>query len=199
MHRYFHKAGSGFDVAPAVEELERLGITELDEGVGAVVLYQHPGLPGGPSVRNPRYEAAHALLADAVAALGYPTVFAATLRVLPPHGKIPKHRDGLTANTGRRRYHLALQADEQSWFVIRDERCCFRSGELWRVDLLDRPHSVTNNSPRPRVMLMVDTIERSLAEAIGPKAMRGLVAQFGPEWATDGAPNQTPEGTLNHV
>lgn len=182
MPRYFQKVGSGFDVAPAVDELEHLGTTGKDDGVSTVPLYQHPML-GGVGVQNTRYAAAHAVFGAVVEALGNPDVYAAVLRLLPPKSKIPKHQDGLTATAPRRRrYHLALQADEQSWFVIRDERCRFNSGELWHVDLLNRPHYVVNNSDRPRVMLMVDAFEGPLDEAAIRRVHQHLRQTFGDDW-----------------
>lgn len=181
MLRYFEKVGSGFNVTPAVEELQRLGVTGSDEGVGVVPLYQHPALMG-IDVQNDHYGAAHALLREAVGALGGPEVYAAVLRVLPAKARIPKHQDGLTTAMRRRRYHLALQADDRSRFVIRDERCHFKSGELWRVDLLNRPHYVINDSDHARIMMMIDTLEGPLDEATIRKAHQQFAAAFGDDW-----------------
>lgn len=180
--RYFEKIATGLNVAPAVAELERLGVLAKDEGVGVVPLFQNATL-FGIGAQNTRYAAAHAVLAEVTAALGNPEVYAAILRILPPKSKIPRHRDNLTAAAPRRRrYHLALQADEQSWFVIRDERCRFSSGELWHVDLLNRPHYVVNNSDRARMMLMIDAFDGPIPDGLIQQTHEAARRALGDDW-----------------
>ena len=190
----FEKIAEGIDVAAALEELARLGsrpaaeplqpLNPIAQGrnVGVVQLYRHPEMAGG--LLNRQYVEAHSLLARVREELGQPELWLAVLRILPPFCKIPTHRDGLIASERprRRRYHLALQADSQSYFSVRQEQCRFASGELWYVDLLNRPHYVANHSNQPRVMLMADTLDRGLTEAEANTIQHSLRAQLGPHW-----------------
>jgi hypothetical protein len=153
--KHFHKLADGFDVAPALEEIERLGVPEAlgDLGPnpeGLRILTNH-------EIWRVARPALHALLVRAAAKLGGAPVWKAKLRIIPPHSRIKPHRDNLSPYEIR--HHLALQCDDGAVFTVARERCRFRPGELWRVDLANHLHSVDNASDLERIVLMIDTFQ----------------------------------------
>lgn len=187
---YFRKVADSFNVAPALAEIHRLGAeaSELDrthgtgrDTVPVVHLYQSPKI-AGIGAQNTRFVATHALLNEAVAALGGAELYMAAIRILLPGGTVAKHRDGFFRG-GKKRYHLALQCDEGARFYIQDQSRCYKPGELWHVDLMNRQHFAVNNSPHPRVLLLVDAYDAGDFTAAEVERIQGqYAAVLGPDW-----------------
>lgn len=153
--KHFQKLAEGFDVAPALAEIRRLGVPLAlgklgPNPEGLRVLANHPAWP----IARP---ALNALLLQAADRLGGAPVWKAKLRIIPPQSKIKPHRDNLSPVEVR--HHLAIQCDEGAVFTVAGEQCRFRPGELWRVNIANHPHRVDNRSDLERIVLMIDTFE----------------------------------------
>lgn len=190
MPQHFRKVADGFDVAPALDELWRFGARELEidrlhcpgrDGAGIVHLFQNPKI-ADIGAMNARYVACHALLDQVAAALGDMELYVAALRILPPKARVGKHRDGFVPG-GRKRFHLALQHDPGAYFVIANEHGRYKPGELWHVDLMNRPHFAVNNSERVRVIMLVDAHEAGACDATEVARLQAQYQQtIGPDW-----------------
>ncbi len=74
---------------------------------------------------------------------------------LPPGKQITPHVDGGAPATFYDRYQIALQSQPGCVFKIGDEQVVFRTGEVWWINNCVE-HSVANNSPDDRVVMIVD-------------------------------------------
>ena len=74
---------------------------------------------------------------------------------MPPGEGLPPHFDGVDGIT-RRRYQLALQAEEGVELIVGGELRCPRPGEAWRI-AASRTHSVCNGSAADRITILFDT------------------------------------------
>lgn len=74
---------------------------------------------------------------------------------LPPGKRIMPHVDGGAPATYYSRYQVALQSEPGCVFRIGDEGVTFRTGDVWWIDNTVE-HSVENNSPDDRIVLIVD-------------------------------------------
>ena len=182
--RYFRKIAEGFDVAPALAELERVGGWEAPDPNAQIdynrsrglkpVSPEPPGMLLLPSWRSdnfvtegtgsyfPEHPEVQALM-ERAAALADPAgrITNAKVRAMPPQSRMGRHRDGLPSQ-GRRRFHLPLQCDGLAFVEVAGERCRFKPGELWEVMIEDRPHFAANCSYRPRLHLFFDIMDESL-------------------------------------
>lgn len=77
------------------------------------------------------------------------------LTLLPPGKTITPHVDGGAPAHYYQRYQIALQCLPGAVFAIGDEEMNFRTGEVWWIDNTVE-HSVVNNSPDDRIVLIVD-------------------------------------------
>jgi hypothetical protein len=182
MKRCFEKIAEGFDVGPALEELSRVGglrenIHELDRNTdppGTLVLYEDGGQTiihrnrawqralGGYS-RHPRVQE---LRDQALAALSgrIGPVYSSRVRILPPRSRMKAHQDEFdSCGVPRARFQVAVQCDHRAVFHVRtgpmkSQKCRFKPGELWQVHLGDFMHWVANDSDRPRIVMVFDTV-----------------------------------------
>jgi hypothetical protein len=74
---------------------------------------------------------------------------------LPPGKTITPHVDGGAPAEYYQRYQVALQSMPGAIFKIGDEQAAFRPGDVWWIDNRVE-HSVINNSPDDRVVMIVD-------------------------------------------
>lgn len=75
---------------------------------------------------------------------------------LAPGSIIKEHRDlGAGYPFGAFRLHIPIRTDSSVSFVVGGSEVPMKIGECWYADF-DLPHSVTNNSPRDRVHLVID-------------------------------------------
>lgn len=76
---------------------------------------------------------------------------------LNAHGKITEHADeGLYADCYER-FHLVLESDFGTKFTCGGETVTMRPGEIWWFNH-KLPHSVENNSDKPRTHFIVDMV-----------------------------------------
>jgi beta-hydroxylase len=94
-----------------------------------------------------------------------PCVHGAMFALLPPGGRLGRHRDPFA---GSLRYHLGLSTpnDDACWIEVDGERRSWRDGQ---VLLFDETfvHEALNGTDTPRLILLCD-VERPLAGVMGP-------------------------------
>ena len=195
--RHFRKVAEGFDVAPALDELARVGGWEPPHPTGQADYNRargfkpvNPEPPGmlllsswravsfvidGSGSFFPEHPEVQALL-ERAASVADPAgrIVNAKVRAMPPKSRMGRHRDGLPPQ-GRCRFHLPLQCDGLAFLDVAGERCRFRPGELWEVMIGDRPHYAANDSDRPRLHLVFDIMDETLllatAATVGAEAV----------------------------
>ncbi len=80
----------------------------------------------------------------------------ARLMLLGPSARILEHKDDMGQGTDQEvRLHIPIQTHEAVHFWVNKKRISMQAGELWYADF-SQTHSVQNNSPIPRVHLVLD-------------------------------------------
>jgi len=98
---------------------------------------------------------------------------------LPPGGRIERHSDPpLNFQHGILRLHLPIVTHPDVVFVIGEQRCVWRAGELWWGNFA-RPHSVYNGSPIERVHMVLDVEITDFVLDLFPEAFRRTQADGG--------------------
>ncbi len=174
---YFTRIAEGLNVAAALAEVLAQGGKPYRPDAAEQARRALQGMgeanPAGTLIVGSRsfslYPAVQRLLFRAAGRLGpQEAVWKARVKILPPRASMLPHRDDLPP--AERRYQIAIQCDDHAYFDIDGERCSFRPGEMWHVDLADRLHYVHNGSEKPRIVLIFDTLPPALAEAATAKA-----------------------------
>jgi quercetin dioxygenase-like cupin family protein len=76
---------------------------------------------------------------------------------LAPHAWINRHRDAGDSLERSHRNHLAIITEESVEFEVGEEVRHLAPGEIWEINNRDG-HAVRNNSPRPRIHMILDYV-----------------------------------------
>lgn len=154
----FELIAKDIDVRPAMIELDTRGAPRSmplshfgpnPDGLRIINLLEWDDWHGRLGER--RYEALDALLVKALEIIGLEP-FRARVRIIPPYSKIEPHRDNLKPSLSR--HHLVLLNSAVMTIGGTSKVCA--PGELWRVDLRNRLHSVDNSTRSYRIILLID-------------------------------------------
>lgn len=164
--RYFTRIGGRqYDVSGAHLDIKKFGVKFLNPRYNKLAAQQR----GEPGDENPtgycfipmqifsEYPALDDLCKQVLQIIPKDErVLACFVRRMPPHSHIKAHRDGLAP--ARRRYQMVIEAGPEAKFTIETEGAYFKPGELWLCDIGNNWHRVDNDSRRPRIVLIIDTI-----------------------------------------
>ena len=84
------------------------------------------------------------------------------LAKLDPHSKILRHYDYEDVHHYTHRIYLPLITNDQVFFTVAEETRVLKEGEVYEISNKDY-HHVVNESPKPRVHLIFDLIEKEIA------------------------------------
>jgi hypothetical protein len=175
--KYFQKIAEGVDVLPLLHAATRQ--PELWDA--NTIRTKHPGtahaqvsdillrfneIPSDPAaivndqeaVPFPAWDAlpqARKIVFDLMARVEGVRLGRVMITKLGPGKMITPHVDGGAPATYYDRYQIALNSMPGAIFKIGDEQVGFRTGEVWWIDNTAE-HSVINNSPDDRVVMIVD-------------------------------------------
>lgn len=100
---------------------------------------------------------------------------------LTPGSRILEHTDyGLSYADGEARFHVAVQTNPETQFVVSDRRLTLSSGEAWYIDF-SLPHRIHNRGANDRVHLVIDAVVNPWVHALISNGERTLGADPEPD------------------
>ena len=83
-------------------------------------------------------------------------IIRALLVMLPAKSKIPIHIDRGTSLDLCRRTHIPIVTHKDVVFEVDGEKKHLKEGEIWEINNTNKRHTVTNNSNKDRIHLILD-------------------------------------------
>ena len=81
---------------------------------------------------------------------------------LKPYSNIKPHRDFGQSLTEVKRTHIPLVTNPGVFFIVGDESIYMKQGEIWEINNAGKDHSVVNNTPHPRIHLIIDYLPNDI-------------------------------------
>ena len=97
-----------------------------------------------------------------ISAYGKGKIIRILITRLKPHSNISPHLDHGTSLTKVKRTHIPLYTNPGVFFIVGDEAIHMKQGEIWEINNSNKNHAVVNNSPEPRLHLIIDYLPNDI-------------------------------------